>query len=133
MESILQAKESSELRGLNNLPNRLGAIAGAIIGKMIGFEAPWAVSSALSRNLTNDETMRFLMELERNKDFELNRQDITLVQLKEPFFTQLGYVAFFVRGETKTELVIKFGKDKVFEMLRDMFKAHFPRVLKTTI
>ncbi len=48
-----------------------GAIAGAVIGKLIGFEAPWAVSSALGRNLSNDENLHLLSELEKNKDFEV--------------------------------------------------------------
>jgi len=110
-----------------------GAIAGAVIGKILGFEAPWAVSSALGRNLTNDETSRLLEELEKNKDFEVNRQDITLVQLKEPFFTQLGQLAIFVKGEKTTNIAIRFSKDKVFEMLKEMFKTHFPEALRTTV
>jgi hypothetical protein len=38
----------------------------------------------------------------------------------------LGYLAIFVHGEKKTETIIKFGKDKTFEMLKDMLKAYFP-------
>jgi hypothetical protein len=110
-----------------------GAIAGAVIGKMLGFEAPWAVSSALGRNLTNDETMHLLGELEKNKDFDVLNQDITLIQLKEPFFTELGQLAIFVRGEKTTNIAVRFSKDNVFEMLKEMFKTHFPKVLQTTI
>ena len=110
-----------------------GAIAGAIIGKMLGFEAPWAVSSALGRNLTNDETMHLLTELEKNKDFEIDRRDITLVQLKEPFLIGLGHLAIFVKGEKTTNYAIKFSKDNVNEMLKEMFKTHFPQVFQTMI
>lgn len=110
-----------------------GYIAGAVIGKLVGFEAPWAVSNALARNLTNDENFHMLGELEKNKDIDINKNDITLVQLKEPFFTQLGYLAIFVHGQQKTETIIKFGKDKTFEMLKEMLKAYFPNVLRTTI
>lgn len=110
-----------------------GVIAGAIIGKLIGFEAPWAVSSALGRNLTNDETMRLLGELEKHKDFEVLNKDVTLIQLKEPFFTELGQLAIFVNGEKTTNIAIRFGKDKVFEMLKEMFSAHFPKVIQTLI
>ena len=110
-----------------------GAIAGAVIGKMLGFEAPWAVSSALGRNLTNDETMHLLAELEKNKDFEVDRRDITLVQLKEPFLIDLGHLAIFVKGEKTTNYAIKFSKENVFEMLKEMFKTHFPQIFQTMI
>jgi hypothetical protein len=110
-----------------------GAIAGAVIGKLIGFEAPWAVSNALGRNLTNDETLYMLSELEKVKDFEVQNKDITLIQLKEPFFTELGQLAIFVNNEKTTNIAIRFGKDKTFEMLKEMFSANFPKVLKTLI
>jgi len=55
------------------------------------------------------------------------------VQLKEPFFTELGQLAIFVRGEKTTNIAIKFSKDNVYEMLKEMFKTHFPQVLHTTI
>jgi hypothetical protein len=110
-----------------------GAIAGAVIGKMIGFEAPWAVSNALGRNLTNDETIHLLSELEKVKDFEVQNKDITLIQLKEPFFTELGQLAIFVNNEKTTNYAVKFGKDKTFEVLKEMFSANFPKVLQTLI
>jgi hypothetical protein len=110
-----------------------GAIAGAVIGKIIGFEAPWAVSNALGRNLTNDETIHLLTELEKVKDFEVQNKDITLIQLKEPFFTELGQLAIFVNNEKTTNIAIKFGKDKTFEVLKEMFSNHFPKLLKTLI
>jgi hypothetical protein len=110
-----------------------GAIAGAVIGKMIGFEAPWAVSNALGRNLTNDETIHLLSELEKVKDFEVQNKDITLIQLKEPFFTELGQLAIFVNNEKTTNYAVKFGKDKTFEILKEMFSAYFPKILKTLI
>jgi hypothetical protein len=110
-----------------------GAIAGAIIGKIIGFEAPWAVSNALGRNLTNDETLHMLSELDKVKDFEVQNKDITLIQLKEPFFTQLGQLAIFVNGEKTTNIAVKFGKDKTFEVLKEMFSTNFPKVLQTLI
>jgi hypothetical protein len=43
------------------------------------------VSSTLGRKLSNEENRVLLAELEKNKDIELNNQDITLIQLKETF------------------------------------------------
>jgi hypothetical protein len=62
-----------------------GAIAGAVMGAVLGFEAKWTVSSTLGRKLSNEENRVLLAELEKNKDIELNNQDITLIQLKETF------------------------------------------------
>ena len=107
-----------------------GAIAGAIIGKMIGFEAPWAISSAMGRNLSEDENIHLLAELEKNKDFEAYNKDITLIQLKSPGLTSLGQLAVFLRGEKTTNIVVAFGKEKVFENLKSMFQTHYPKVLK---
>ena len=107
-----------------------GAIAGAIIGKLIGFEAPWAVSSALGRSLTSDENLHMISELEKNKDFEVNRRDITLVQLKEAGLINPGQLAFFVGGAKTTDLAISLRTSRVVDSLNELLKAHFPKVLK---
>jgi hypothetical protein len=106
-----------------------GSIAGAVIGKMLGFEAPWAVSSALGRSLSNDESKLLLRELEKNKDFEANRRDITLVQLKNSGLVSLGQLAIFLKGEQTTNIAIAFRKENVYKNLKDLFKAYLPKVL----
>ena len=107
-----------------------GAIAGAVIGKLIGFEAPWAVSSALGRNLSSDENLHLLSELEKNKDFEVSIKDITLVQLKEAGIINPGQLAFFVGGAKTTDIAISLRNDKVVDSLKDLLKVYFPKVLK---
>ena len=107
-----------------------GAIAGAAIGIVLGFEAPWAVSSALGRSLSDDENIHLLTELEKKKDFEAYNKDITLIQLKSPGLVSLGQLAIFLRGEKTTNIAIAFGKEKVFENLKTMFQTHYPKVLK---
>jgi hypothetical protein len=110
-----------------------GAIAGAVIGKLIGFEAPWAVSSALGRNLSSDDNLHLLSELEKNKDFEVYIRDITLVQLKEAGIINPGQLAFFVGGAKTTDIAISLRNDKVVDSLKDMLKVHFPQVLKIVV
>ncbi len=107
-----------------------GAIAGAVIGKMIGFEAPWVVSSVLGRNLSNDENMHLLTELDKSKDFEVFNRDITLVQIKEKGLIDPGQLAIFLRGAQTTDIAIALRTDRVIENLKELFKAHFPKVLR---
>ena len=107
-----------------------GAIAGAAIGIVLGFEAPWAVSSALGRSLSDDENIHLLTELEKKKDFEAYNKDITLIQLKSPGLVSLGQLAIFLRGEKTTNIAIAFGKEKVFENLKSMFQTHYLKILK---
>jgi hypothetical protein len=110
-----------------------GAIAGAVMGAVLGFEAKWSVSSALGRNLSNEENRVLLAELERKKDIELNNQDITLIQLKETFLINPGQLAFFLKGAQKTDITISLATDKVVDSLKELFKEHFPKVLKVVI
>ena len=110
-----------------------GAIAGAVIGKVLGFEAPWAVSSTLGRSLSNDENLHLLAELEKNKDFEIYNQDITLVQLKETFLINPGQLAFFLKGAKTTDIAISLRTDKVVESLKELLKEHFPKVLNVVV
>lgn len=107
-----------------------GAIAGAVIGKLLGFEAPWAVSSALGRSLSNDENLHLLAELEKNRDFEAINGDITLIQLKSPGLVSLGQLAIFLRGATTTDIAVSFRTERVFQDLRAMFQTHYPQVLR---
>ena len=110
-----------------------GAIAGAVIGKLIGFEAPWAVSSALGRNLSSDENLHLLSELEKNKDFEVYIRDITLVQLKEAGIINPGQLAFFVGGAKTTDIAISLRNDKVVDSLKELLKVYFLNVLKVVV
>jgi hypothetical protein len=110
-----------------------GAIAGAVMGAVLGFEAPWAVSSALGRSLSNDENLHLLEELEKNKDFEIYNEDITLVQLKETFLINPGQLAFFLKGAKTTDIAISLRTDKVVESLKELLTEHFPKVLKVVI
>jgi hypothetical protein len=110
-----------------------GVIAGAVMGAVLGFEAKWAVSSALGRNLSNEENRVLLAELEKKKDIELNNQDITLIQLKETFLINPGQLAFFLKGAQKTDITISLATDKVVDSLKELFKEHFPKVLKVVI
>jgi hypothetical protein len=107
-----------------------GAIAGAVIGKMLGFDAPWAVSSALGRSLSNDENIHLLAELETNKDFEAINQDITLIQLQSPGLVSLGQLAIFLRGQQTTNIAIALRTERVFENLKEMVQTHYPQVLR---
>jgi hypothetical protein len=110
-----------------------GAITGAVMGALLGFEAKWFVSSALGRSLSGDENRVLLAELEKNKDIELNNQDITLIQLKETFLINPGQLAFFTHGAQKTDITISLANDKVVDSLKDLLKEHFPKVLKVVI
>ena len=110
-----------------------GAIAGAVIGKLIGFEAPWAVSSALGRNLSSDENLHLLSELEKNKDFEVYIKDVTLVQLKEAGIINPGQLAFFVGGAKTTDIAISLRNNKVVDSLKELLKVYFPQVLKIVV
>jgi hypothetical protein len=107
-----------------------GTIAGAVIGKMIGFEAPWAVSSALGRNLSNNENMHLLAELDKSKDFEVFNRDITLVQIKEKGLIDPGQLAIFLRGAQTTDIAIALRTERVVENLKELIQAHFPKVLR---
>jgi hypothetical protein len=103
------------------------------MGAVLGFEAPWAVSSALGTSLSNDENLRLLDELEKNKDFEIYNEDITLVQLKETFLINPGQLAFFLKGAQTTDIAISLRTDKVVESLKELLTEHFPKVLKVVI
>jgi hypothetical protein len=107
-----------------------GAIAGAVVGKVLGFEAPWAVSSALGRALSTDESRRLIVELEKNKDFEAYKQDITLIQLKGRGIVDLGQLAIFLKGEKTTNNVVAFKSEKVYEKLKEMFQSWHPQALR---
>jgi hypothetical protein len=110
-----------------------GAIAGAVMGAVLGFEAKWTVSSTLGKKLSNEENRVLLGELEKSKDIELNNQDITLIQLKETFLINPGQLAFFLKGAQKTDITISLATDEVVNSLKELFKEHFPKVLKVVI
>jgi hypothetical protein len=105
-------------------------VAGTVMGAVLGIGTKWTVRNTLGRDLTPEENMALLAELEKSKDFELMNQDVTLIQLKRKFFTNPGQIAFFLKGAQRTEITISLANDEVVDDLRALFTEHFPRVLK---
>jgi len=107
-----------------------GAVAGAVIGKALGYEAPWTISSALGQSLSGDENTHLLVEIEAKKDFEAYKQDISLIQLKSPGLISPGQFAIFLRGEKLTNIAVSLRTQTVFEKLKKMFQSSYPQVLR---
>jgi hypothetical protein len=105
-------------------------VAGTVMGAVLGIGTKWTVRNTLGRDLTPEENMALLAELEKSKDIELMNQDVTLIQLKRKFFTNPGQIAFFLKGAQQTEITISLANDEVVDDLRALFAEHFPRVLK---
>ncbi len=84
----------------------------------------------MGRSLSNDENMHLLAELEKNKDFEVNNRDITLVQLKNTGLIDPGQLAIFFKKAQTTDIAISLRTERVVENLKELFQAHFPKVLR---
>src|SRR2546428_13561420 len=59
-------------------------LAGAPLGGLVG--------AALGARLSRDERVRLISELEQKKDLEIERNDISGIELKKPSFTHRGHL-----------------------------------------
>jgi gas vesicle protein len=102
------------------IKKRKWVIAGHIIGGVIG----WAVAA----KLTKDESRKALEELDRKKDFDVYKEEVSSIELKKPGLMRAGHL-LITKNDGETIKIVVGGK-KEFKALKEMMSAFKPEALR---
>jgi len=100
-------------------------VVGAIIGTILGGPA---FGESLGRALTKDESRKLIEELDKKKDFEAYKEDISYIELKKPSFWRRGHLLVAMKsGESIKVLVDEKGD---YERLLTLLREFYPEALR---
>ena len=99
--------------------HRAGVLAGAMLGGLVGA----AVISA-----SKDNSVKQIQELERKKDFEIFKDQISGIEVKKPKALSGGHIQITSKNTEQTKISL-YGK-KEFEAIKELLNAFHPSVLK---
>jgi len=100
-------------------------VVGATIGAILGGAA---VGALLGRALTKDESRKLIEELDKKKDFEAYKEDISYIELKKPSFWRRGHLLVAMKsGESIKVLMAEKGD---YERLLTLLREFYPEALR---
>jgi len=106
---------NSSIRGKSNAV----AFLGGVIGHMILDK---------TTNILKDDSIKTIDELERNKDFEANKEDIVLIEWKKVSLWDGGRLS--IKTKSKEEFIVGGDGKQEFEYLLSLMQKFYPEVLK---
>lgn len=115
---------------------RTKALVSGVVGGIVGGVAGALTTQAVAR-LTRDEKVKLIGELEKNKDFEVLKDEVTEIELKKPnplmrLVTGLGGGHIIIRtGGGKEIKITNYGKGE-HELLLDLMRRFKPEAVKAT-
>lgn len=92
------------------------AAAGFLLGAALGGAVGYAVGQKLSR----DDGAKMIHDLDQKKDFEMQRTDISRIEMKKPRWYRNGHILFVPKyGEA---VKVKVGHKRDFASLQDLMQ-----------
>ncbi len=85
------------------------------------------VDGKLMPKLSAEENVKVIDGLDAKKEFDVSKEQISLIELKRPGLLGTGHIAIFPKngGELKISIRHRIG----FERLRDVMQAFYPEAL----
>jgi hypothetical protein len=94
-----------------------GAAAGGAVGALVG------------QRLTREQSQKEIEDLLTKKDFEINKEMISAIELKQAGLFISGHIMIIPKvGDT---FKIKIGEKKTYQLTLDLIRKFYPEVLKT--
>jgi hypothetical protein len=111
---------------------RGGVLKGHFVAGLLGGKAGTVkgtiLRSAFAQVFTKDENAKQIQDLEKNKDFDIYKENITQIEVKKPGAMHSGHVKIKPKQGKDIELSMR-GREE-FEHTVELMRAFFPEVLK---
>jgi predicted amidophosphoribosyltransferase len=106
-----------------------GAVAGAVIGGLIGGRIGAQVGSrVLGGKMSTTDSKQLLGDLDKNKDFEAYKQDISFIELKSPGFVGSGHMIIVMKSGSQIPLMLR--TQDIHEKLKKLLQTFYPEALR---
>jgi hypothetical protein len=117
---IIGVKKRKGVLGGHLLAQALGAKAGTLRGSIL--------RPALAQAFTKDESAKQITDLEKDKDFEINKEDISYIEIKKPGTLRGGHIK--IRPTRGKEIEISMVGNEEFEHMRDLLGTFLPGAVR---
>jgi len=94
----------------------------ALPALLVGGLAAWAMEK-----VAEDERVKLVEELDKNKDFEIYKERVQAIELKKPSFFKRGHLRIISTSGEETKIMVL--DKKAFNALREMMSAFKPEAL----
>ena len=108
-------------------------IAPALVGSvLVGGVIGAIVANKLGYKLDRDENVKAIKELDENKDFEIIKEQISTIEIKNPRMRfGMGHSGHLtIKSKSGETLDINITGDKEFEMTLELMQVFFPEAVK---
>jgi hypothetical protein len=110
------------------VPNRSSMFAGMLTTSLVGGLA--SIGGKFTPKLPSIEGAKQIQELDERKEFEIQRDQVTSLELKRPGFFSRGHLLITPKSGRPIEIEIAPG-GRDYEIIRNLVKAFYPEAVKT--
>jgi hypothetical protein len=118
-------------RRILGVQRRKGVLAGKFVGGLFGSAGSMKnliVSSAVGHALTKDEGDKEIADLDKRKDFEIGRENISQIEIKKPGTFKWGHIK--IRPRSGKDITIDMNGQKEFEYMKTLMNSFLPEAIK---
>ncbi|WXG44362.1 MAG: hypothetical protein WED04_10065 [Promethearchaeati archaeon SRVP18_Atabeyarchaeia-1] len=119
-------------RRIIGVKKRRGVLGGWMVAGLMGGHAGTVkgdiLRSAFAQAFTKDEGAKQIKELEKDKDFEVYKENISYIEIKKPGTLHRGHIK--IRPTQGKEIEISMGGHEEFEHMRDLLGAFLPGAVR---
>jgi len=110
------------------IKSRMGAITSALVGGLVGGALGAIASSKIGEKLAKDESAKAIKELDEKKDFEVHKEQISLITIKKPAMFSGGHLLITIKSGEENKVAIYCRKE--FDDTRNLVQLFYPQVLR---
>jgi len=116
--------------GLLTFGAAVGGTLGAALGLLLMRFGRW-VTKTIAPGLVRDTSLKSLAELDANKDYEIRKEDVDYIEIKEPQMFESGYIKIVSKGGDKNkEKYISISYRYEYEYLLGLLRKFYPEALR---
>ena len=111
---------------------RGGVLKGFMVAGMLGGKAGTIkgdiLRGAFAQAFTKDESAKQIADLDKNKDFDIYKENIGQIEIKKPGTMHRGHVK--IKPKQGKDIEISMAKGEEFGHMVDLMRAFLPEALK---
>jgi len=116
--------------GLLTFDATVGGALGAVFGLLLTRFSGW-VTKTIAPGLVRDTSMKNIAELDANKDYEIYKENIDYIEIKEPGVLGFGYIKIVSKdGGKNKEKHISISDRYEYEYLLELLRIFYPEALR---
>jgi len=99
-----------------------------VVGRLLLGGITVGILDKLGAKITRDESAKMIEELDKKKDFEISKEQVSQIEIKKPSFMSRGHLTITLKSGEDVKVLV--GGKKEFEQTRDLMLAFLPEAVR---